>query len=97
MAKIRSVVTEGDRQTGYKRVQVLFGTNYFLEIVENDGRVEFLLERTTPGLKQMPPSSKVSFTGISAKYRSGIRKAHWNRNSWRASERQKICSVGAQE
>ena len=43
MAKIRAVVTERDRQNGYKRVQVLFGTNYFLEIVENDGRVEFLL------------------------------------------------------
>jgi hypothetical protein len=43
MAKIRSVITEGDRQTGYKRVQILFGTNYFLELVENDGRVEFLL------------------------------------------------------
>ena len=43
MAKIRAVITEGDRQNGYKRVQVLFGTNYFLEIVENDGRVEFLL------------------------------------------------------
>lgn len=42
MAKITAVVTEGDRQNGYKRVRVLFGTNYFLEIVESDGRVEFL-------------------------------------------------------
>ena len=43
MAKIRSVVVEGNREEGYKRVQVLFGTDYFLEITENEGRVEFLL------------------------------------------------------
>ena len=42
MAKIRSVVVEGSRDTGYKRVQVLFGTNYFLEIVDSDGRISFL-------------------------------------------------------
>ena len=51
MAKIRSVVVEGDRQNGYKRVQVLFGTNYFLEIVENDGKVEFLLGAHHTGFK----------------------------------------------
>ena len=51
MAKIRAVVTEGDRQNGYKRVQVLFGTNYFLEIVESDGRVEFLLGAHHTGFK----------------------------------------------
>ena len=51
MAKIRSVVTEGDRQNVYKRVQVLCGTNYFLEIVENDGRVEFLLGAHHTGFK----------------------------------------------
>jgi hypothetical protein len=51
MAKIRSVVTEGDRQNGYKRVQVLFGTNYFLEITENDGGVEFLLGAHHTGFK----------------------------------------------
>lgn len=43
MAKIRSVVVEGNRESGYKRVQVLFGTNYFLEIVDDGGRVSFLL------------------------------------------------------
>ena len=43
MARIRSVVVEGNREQGYQRVQVLFGTDYFLEITENDGRVEFLL------------------------------------------------------
>lgn len=51
MAKIRAVITEGDRQNGYKRVQVLFGTNYFLEIVENGGRVEFLLGAHHTGFK----------------------------------------------
>ena len=43
MAKIRSVVVEGNREQGFKRVQVLFGTDYFLEIVDDGGRVEFLL------------------------------------------------------
>jgi len=43
MAKIRAVVVEGDRERGYKRVQVLFGTNSFIEITENDGRVLCLL------------------------------------------------------
>ena len=51
MATIRSVVTEGDRQSGFKRVQVLFGTNYFLEIVDKDGRVEFLLGAHHTGFK----------------------------------------------
>ena len=51
MAKIRSVVVEGERQSGYKRVQILFGTNYFLEIVENDGKVEFLLGAHHTGFK----------------------------------------------
>jgi hypothetical protein len=51
MAKIRSVVVEGNRESGYKRVQVLFGTNYFLEIVDNDGRVEFLLGAHHTGFK----------------------------------------------
>ena len=51
MAKIRSVVVEGNRESGYKRVQVLFGTNYFLEIVNNDGRVEFLLGAHHTGFK----------------------------------------------
>jgi len=43
MAKIRAVVVEGDREHGYKRVQILFGTNYFAEIVDDGGRVSFLL------------------------------------------------------
>ena len=51
MAKIRSVLVEGDRQSGYKRVQVLFGTNYFLEVVENEGKVEFLLGAHHTGFK----------------------------------------------
>ena len=43
MAKIRSVVVEGDREHGYKRVHVLFGVNYFLEITEENDCVSFLL------------------------------------------------------
>jgi hypothetical protein len=51
MAKIRAVVVEGSRDTGYKRVQVLFGTNYFLEIVDNDGQVSLLLGAHHTGFK----------------------------------------------
>lgn len=51
MAKIRAVVTEGNRESGYKRVQILFGTNYFLEIVENEGQVQFLLGAHHTGFK----------------------------------------------
>ena len=43
MAKIRAVVVEGDRERGYKRVQVIFGANSFIEITENDGHVMCLL------------------------------------------------------
>jgi hypothetical protein len=43
MAKIRSVVVEGNRDQGYKRIQVLFGTDSFLEITDDNGRIEFLL------------------------------------------------------
>lgn len=43
MAKIRAVVLEGDREHGYKRLQVLFGINYFLEISEDGDRISFLL------------------------------------------------------
>ena len=43
MAKIRAVVVEGDREQGYKRVQILFGTNYFAEIIDDGGKVSFLL------------------------------------------------------
>jgi hypothetical protein len=51
MATIRSVLVEGDRQNGYKRVQVLFGTNYFLEVVESNGRVDFSLGAHHTGFK----------------------------------------------
>ena len=43
MAKIRAVVVEGDRVSGYKRVQVLFGTNTFIEITDDNGQVNLLL------------------------------------------------------
>jgi hypothetical protein len=72
MAKIRAVVTEGDRQNGYKRVQVLFGTNYFLEIVENDGRVEFLLGAHHTGFKA--DASEVN--GELQKYISEVQQRH---------------------
>jgi len=43
MTKIRAVIVEGNRESGYQRVQVLFGTNAFVEITEKDGRVLCLL------------------------------------------------------
>ena len=72
MAKIRAVVTEGDRQNGYKRVQVLFGTNYFLEIVESDGRVEFLLGAHHTGFK----ADASELDGELQKYISEIQQRH---------------------
>jgi hypothetical protein len=72
MAKIRAVVTEGDRQNGYKRVQVLFGINYFLEIVENDGQVEFLLGAHHTGFK----ADASEANGELQKYISEIQQRH---------------------
>lgn len=44
MAKIRAVVVEGDHRQGYKRVQVLFGANSFIEITTDEaGRVKLLV------------------------------------------------------
>ena len=43
MAKIRAVVVEGDRQSGYKRVQVLFGTHSFVEITDDGGKINLLV------------------------------------------------------
>ena len=43
MAKIRAVVVEGDREKGYKRVQVLFGANSFIEITDDAGRINLLV------------------------------------------------------
>lgn len=51
MAKIRAVIVEGDREKGYKRVQVLFGTNSFVEISERDGRVMCLLGAHDGGIE----------------------------------------------
>lgn len=43
MAKIRAVVVEGDRNSGYKRVQVLFGSHSFIEITDDGGKVNLLV------------------------------------------------------
>jgi hypothetical protein len=43
VAKIGAVVVEGDREKGYKRIQVLFGTNSFIEISDDDGLVHLLV------------------------------------------------------
>ena len=72
MAKIRSVVVEGNRESGYKRVQVLFGTNYFIEIVNNDGRVEFLLGAHHTGFK----ADASELQGQLQKYISEVKERH---------------------
>jgi len=61
MAKIRAVVVEGDRERGYKRVQVLFGTNSFIEIAENDGRVMCLLGAHAGGVEVDGSEAKGQF------------------------------------
>ena len=50
MARIRAVVVEGDRDHGYKRVQVLFGTNSFVEVTDNGGKVNLLIGAHAGGL-----------------------------------------------
>jgi hypothetical protein len=72
MAKIRSVVVEGDQRTGYKRVQVLFGPNYFLELVENEGRVRFLLGAHHTGFK----ADASELQGELQKYISEVQERH---------------------
>ena len=72
MAKIRAVVIEGDRELGYKRVQVLFGTNYFLEIVDDDGQVQFLLGAHHTGFK----ADASELNGELQKYISEIQQRH---------------------
>lgn len=62
MAKIRSVVVEGTRETGYKRVQVLFGTNSFVEITESDGRVLCLLGSHDGGVQADGSEANGSFS-----------------------------------
>ena len=37
MAKIRAVIVEGNRETGYQRVQVLFGTNSLSRSLKTTG------------------------------------------------------------
>ena len=72
MAKIRSVVVEGNRESGYKRVQVLFGTNDFIEIVDNDGRVEFLLGAHHTGFK----ADASELQGQLQKYITEVKERH---------------------
>ncbi|MGH7826629.1 MAG: hypothetical protein ACREQ7_15835 [Candidatus Binatia bacterium] len=72
MAKIRSVVVEGNRESGFKRVQVLFGTNYFLEIADNDGRISFLLGAHHTGFK----ADASELQGELQKYISEVQERH---------------------
>ncbi|MGZ8478952.1 MAG: hypothetical protein ACXW6K_12850 [Candidatus Binatia bacterium] len=64
MAKIRAVVVEGDRQIGYKRVQIIFGTNSFIEITENDGRVMCLLGAHDGGVQADGSEAKGQFAQL---------------------------------
>ena len=61
MAKIRAVIVEGNRESGYQRVQVLFGTNSFVEITENDGRVLCLLGAHDGGVQADGSEANGSF------------------------------------
>jgi hypothetical protein len=72
MAKIRSIVVEGNRENGYKRVQVLFGTNYFIEIADDDGRISFLLGAHHTGFK----ADASELQGELQKYISEIQQRH---------------------
>lgn len=64
MAKIRAVVVEGDRERGYKRVQILFGADSFIEIAENDGRVMCLLGSRDGGVQADGSAANGEFARI---------------------------------
>jgi hypothetical protein len=64
MAKIRAVVVEGDRESGYKRVQILFGTNSFIEITEDGGKVLCLLGVHDGGVQLDGSDAKGQFAEI---------------------------------
>ena len=64
MAKIRGVVVEGNRESGYQRVQVLFGTNSFIEITENDGKVLCLLGAHDGGIHLDGSDAKGQFAEV---------------------------------
>ena len=61
MAKIRAVIVEGNRESGYQRVQVLFGTTSFVEITEKDGRVLCLLGTHDGGIQADGSEANGSF------------------------------------
>jgi len=64
MAKIRSVVVEGSREQGYKRVQVLFGTDSFIEITDNNGQIKCLLGSHAGGIELDGSEAKGQFAQI---------------------------------
>lgn len=72
MAKIRSVVVEGSRESGFRRIQVLFGTNYFVEIVDRDGKVDFTLGAHHTGFK----ADASEMTGALQKFIAEIQERH---------------------
>jgi hypothetical protein len=51
MANIRAVVVEGNREQGYRRVQVLFGTSSFIEITDDGGRINLLVGARDKGFR----------------------------------------------
>ncbi|HEY1373856.1 MAG TPA: hypothetical protein VGH50_15395 [Candidatus Binatia bacterium] len=72
MAKIRSVVVEGNRESGFRRVQILFGTNYFVEIVDRDGKVDFVLGAHHTGFK----ADATELNGALQKFIAEIEQRH---------------------
>lgn len=77
MAKIRGVVVEGDRQRGYKRVQIIFGVNSFIEITENDGRVMCLLGTHSGGVQADGSESNGQFAQFVRELIEGHPESVW--------------------
>lgn len=77
MAKIRGVVVEGNRESGYKRVQVLFGTNSFIEITESDGKVMCLLGAHDGGVQLDGSDPKGQFAEIVQDLMKGHPNSVW--------------------
>lgn len=77
MAKIRSVVVEGSRDKGYKRVQVLFGTNSFIEITEDNGQVKCLLGAHAGGVVVDGSDAQGEFAKIVKELSAAHPKMQW--------------------
>ena len=71
------MVVEGNREQGYKRVQVLFGADSFIEITESDGRVNCLLGSHDGGVEADGSEAKGQFAQFVHELMEGHPECVW--------------------